>query len=67
MKQKSRRTWNQQYSEMNLLKKLDWDRNDEPDIIWKSSALFGGPLTLEAQDKLLLLPPPVGSTVHTTH
>ena len=52
---------------MNLLKKLDWDRNDEPDIIWKSSALFGGPLTLEAQDKLLLLPPPVGSTVHTTH
>ena len=30
--------------------------NDEPDPIWKSSALFGGPLTLGAQGKLPLLP-----------
>ena len=40
MKQKSRLTWNPQYSETkNLFKKLDWDVNDEPDLIWKSPAL----------------------------
>ena len=46
-------------SETNLLKKLDWDVNDEQDI---SSALFGAPLTLGAQGKLSQLPPPVGGT-----
>ena len=36
------------YSEMNPLKKLDWNVTDEPDLIWMSLALFGGQLTLEA-------------------
>ena len=63
LKQKSRLTWNQQYSEMDLLKKLDWDENNEPDLIWKSSALFGAPFTLGAWDKLPLLPLPVSGTV----
>ena len=36
--------------------------NNEPDLIWKSSALFGAPLTLGARGKLPLLPPPVGGT-----
>ena len=38
-----------------LIKKLDWDVNDEADLI---SALLGAPLTLGAWGKLPLLPPP---------
>ena len=45
------------YSETNPLKKLDWNVNEELDLIWTSLALFGGPLTLEAWGKLPLLPP----------
>ena len=30
---------------------------NEPDLIWKSSASFGAPLTLGAWGKLPLLPP----------
>ena len=39
---------------MDLLKNLDLDENNEPDLIWKSSALFGTFLTLGAQGKLHL-------------
>ena len=34
-------TWNQQYSETNLLKKLDGDLNDEPDLIWRVQHCLG--------------------------
>ena len=47
MKQRSRLTWNQQYSKMNPSERQDWDVNEEPDsldLIWMSSALFGVPL-----------------------
>ena len=47
---------------MNLLKKLDWDVNDEQDLMWKSSALFGASLTLGARGKLSQLPSSVGGT-----
>ena len=36
--------------------------NDEQDLIWESSALFGPPLPLGARCKLPLLPPPIGGT-----
>ena len=50
-------------SETNLLKKLDWDVNDEQDLIWKGSALFGAPLTLGSWGKLSQLPTlPVSGT-----
>ena len=45
--------------------KLVWDVNDEwdsLDLVWMSSAQFGGPLTLGAQDNPPMLPLPVGST-----
>ena len=35
---------------------------NERDLIWKSSSLFGAPLTLGARGKLLLLPPAVSGT-----
>ena len=39
-------------------KKLAWDGNDEPDLVWKSSALLGAPVILGAGGKLPLLSPP---------
>ena len=43
MAEKQKKQGDSKCSETNLLKKLDWDVNDEQDPIWKSSALFGGP------------------------
>ena len=45
LSKKSWLTWNQQCSETNPLKKLDWDANDEPDLIWTSlgALLHRGP------------------------
>ena len=41
-KQESMLTWNQQYSEMNPLIKLDWNLNDEPHLI---ESVHGPPYT----------------------
>ena len=46
------------YGQTNLLKKLDWNENNEPD---------GASLTVGAWGKLPLLPPsPVGGTAHSS-
>ena len=57
-KQKSRLTWNQQYGETKLLKKLDWDMKDEPDLIWKNSALFGDPPHTGGLEQIAPVAPP---------
>ena len=62
--QRSRLTWTEQHMELNPLEKLEWDMNDEPDLvdfIWTSSALHPGSLTLGAQSKPPLFPPISGT------
>ena len=58
---KSTIQWNEPLREA-----IDWDMNDEPnslDLVWRSSALFGGPpYTGGLGQTALLPPPPVSST-----
>ena len=55
-------------SETNLLKKLDWDVNDEQDLILKEfSTVWGPPHTGGPGQTAPVAPPPVGGTVCSSH